>query len=69
MTELNDTPADAGGRCFFARDSTLIAKQVRRMYSEGNLARFLVLKPRYDRQEVRNTDFYRRVLPSRYYVR
>lgn len=65
MTELNDALADAGGRCSFAKDSILTAKQVRRMYSEGNLARFLVLKSRYDRQEVLSTDFYRRVLAPR----
>jgi decaprenylphospho-beta-D-ribofuranose 2-oxidase len=65
MTELNDALADAGGRCYFAKDSTLTSEQVHRMYSEDHLARFLVLKSRYDRQEVLSTDFYRRVLAPR----
>lgn len=62
MAELNDALADAGGRCYFAKDSTLTSKQVRRMYSEEHLARFLVLKSRYDSQEVLSTDLYRRAL-------
>ncbi|HEX8034210.1 MAG TPA: FAD-binding oxidoreductase [Ktedonobacterales bacterium] len=65
MTELNDALADAGGRCYFAKDSTLTSEQVRRMYSEDHLARFLVLKSRYDRRDVLSTDFYRRVLAPR----
>lgn len=65
MAELNDALADAGGRCYFAKDSTLTSEQVRRMYSEDHLARFLVLKSRYDSQEVLSTDLYRRVLALR----
>lgn len=65
MTELNEALADAGGRCYFAKDSTLTSEQVRRMYSQDHLARFLVLKSRYDRQKVLSTDLYRRVLAPR----
>ena len=65
MAMLNDALVEAGGRCYFAKDSTLTFEQAHRMYSGDNLARLLVLKSRYDRQEVLSTDLYRRLLVSR----
>ncbi len=66
MRTLNDLLADSGGRCYFAKDSTATAEQVRRMYSAEALARFLVLKKRYDDSGLLATNLYRRTLaPTR----
>jgi FAD/FMN-containing dehydrogenase len=62
MDEMNTLVADAGGRCYFAKDSTLTPAQARRMLPAENLARFLVLKSTYDPRTLLSTDLYRRLL-------
>ena len=59
---LNDLLADYGGRCYFAKDSTLTSSQAERMIAQGTLARFVVLKQRCDPSGLLATDLYRRVL-------
>lgn len=63
---LNDLVAEYGGRCYFAKDSTLTADQVHRMYPAAKLARFLVLKAQCDPLGLLSSDLYRRalILPS-----
>lgn len=59
---LNDLLADYGGRCYFAKDSTLSPAQASRMIAQETLARFVVLKQRCDPSGLLATDLYRRVL-------
>ena len=62
MGELNDVVADAGGNCYFAKDSTLTAEQERRMVAPERLERFFALKRQYDPRGLLTTDLYRRAL-------
>ena len=62
LATLNDLLADYGGRCYFAKDSTLTASQAARMIAQETLARFVVLKQRCDPSGLLATDLYRRVL-------
>jgi FAD/FMN-containing dehydrogenase len=62
MGELNDLVAEAGGRCYFAKDSTATAEQVRRMYSQDQLDQFAALKLQYDPHGLLSSNLYRRVL-------
>jgi decaprenylphospho-beta-D-ribofuranose 2-oxidase len=62
MRELNDLLADHGGRCYFAKDSTVTTDQVKRMYPADNLARFHQLKKQYDPSCLFSTNLYRRAL-------
>ncbi|HLJ80081.1 MAG TPA: FAD-binding oxidoreductase, partial [Ktedonobacterales bacterium] len=62
LRELNDVVADHGGRCYFAKDSTVTAEQARRMFPAERLARFAALKRQYDPQGLLTNDLYRRVL-------
>ena len=62
MRELNDVLVDHGGRCYFAKDSTVIVDQVRRMYPADNLARLHQLKKQYDPSGLFCTNLYRRAL-------
>lgn len=59
--ELNDLVAVAGGSCYFAKDSTATAEQVRRMYPDDALAQFATLKQQYDPKGVLSSNLYRRV--------
>lgn len=59
---LNELLADYGGRCYFAKDSTLSPTQASRMFAQETLARFVVLKQRCDPSGLLATDLYRRVL-------
>ena len=66
LATLNDILADHGGRCYFAKDSTLTHAQAARMIAQATLARFMLLKYRCDPHGLLATDLYRRVLqPSR----
>lgn len=66
LATLNDLMADVGGRCYFAKDSTLTRAQAARMIAPETLARFMLLKHRCDPHGLLATDLYRRVLqPSR----
>ncbi len=58
--ELNDLVAEAGGRCYFAKDSTATAEQVRRMYPTDALALFAALKQQYDPKGLLSSNLYRR---------
>jgi FAD/FMN-containing dehydrogenase len=62
MNELNAVLADAGGRVYFAKDSTATRAQVARMYPAVQLAHFHELKRRYDPDGLLSTDLYRRLL-------
>lgn len=59
---LNDVVADAGGRIYFAKDSTLTPAQTQRMYGDTTLEQFHVLKQRYDPQGLLSTDLYQRAI-------
>jgi FAD/FMN-containing dehydrogenase len=62
--ELADSVIEAGGRLYFAKDATLRADQVRRMFPPEALARFAALKRKYDPQERFVSALSRRVLTS-----
>lgn len=59
---LNDLVADAGGRIYFAKDSTLTSEQTQRMYGAEALEHFHTLKRRYDPQGLLTSDLYRRTI-------
>lgn len=61
LTTLNDLVADAGGRIYFAKDSTLTPAQTQRMYGAA-LDRFHALKQRYDASGLLSTDLYQRAI-------
>ena len=60
--DLDRLVLDAGGRFYFAKDSTLTPYAAARYLGEATLARFRALKTRCDPQDVLQTDLYRRVL-------
>ncbi len=62
LSDLNDITADAGGRCYFAKDSTATAAQVGRMYPAERIAEFLALKRQVDPDGLLSTSLYRRAL-------
>jgi decaprenylphospho-beta-D-ribofuranose 2-oxidase len=62
MHELNEILADHGGRCYFVKDSTVTADQVRRMYPTEALARFHALKQHYDPTQLFSSNLFRRAL-------
>ncbi|MGH2514727.1 MAG: FAD-binding protein [Ktedonobacterales bacterium] len=62
MRLLNDVVADFGGRCYFAKDSTVTAAQTRRMFPAERLAHFAALKRQYDPHGLLTNDLYRRAL-------
>jgi FAD/FMN-containing dehydrogenase len=59
---LNDIAAEAGGRVYFAKDSTLTPAQTQRMYPAEALEQFHALKQRYDPQGLLTTDLYQRAI-------
>ncbi|HEV8194863.1 MAG TPA: D-arabinono-1,4-lactone oxidase, partial [Ktedonobacterales bacterium] len=62
MSVLNELVAEAGGRCYFAKDSTATAEQVRRMYPQKQFHQFAALKQQYDPHTLLSSDLYRRTL-------
>lgn len=64
MQNLNDLLADAGGRVYFAKDSTATAAQVQRMYPADRLTTFAARKVQYDPNNLLSTNLYRRLLAS-----
>jgi decaprenylphospho-beta-D-ribofuranose 2-oxidase len=62
MGELNDVLVDHGGRCYFAKDSTVTKDQVDRMYPAENLAKLAQVKKQYDPSGLFSTNLYRRTL-------
>lgn len=59
--ELAELVVGAGGRFYFAKDSTLTAAQARRMFPAENLARFRALKRACDPENVLETALSRRL--------
>ncbi|MBK7645521.1 MAG: FAD-binding oxidoreductase [Planctomycetes bacterium] len=53
--ELSERVLDAGGRFYFAKDSTLTPAQAQRMFPPENLARFRALKRELDPQNLLQT--------------
>jgi len=60
--DLDRLVLEAGGRFYFAKDSTLTPYAAARYLGEATLARFQALKARCDPQAVLQTELYRRVL-------
>jgi FAD/FMN-containing dehydrogenase len=58
---LGERVLDAGGRFYFAKDSTLTAAQARRMFPSENLARFFALKRELDPENLFQTALSRRL--------
>lgn len=58
---LNDIAAEADGRIYFAKDSTLAPAQTQRMYGDA-LEHFHALKRQYDPQGLLTTDLYQRAI-------
>jgi decaprenylphospho-beta-D-ribofuranose 2-oxidase len=64
--ELDRLVCDAGGRLYFAKDSTTTPTVVRRLLGSDRLDRFLRLKSACDPDYILETDLFRRLLqPSR----
>jgi len=59
--DLNRLVAEAGGRFYFAKDSTLTPHIAARYLGDETLARFHALKQRCDPQHLLQTELYRRV--------
>src|SRR6185295_4960589 len=60
--ELDRMVLEAGGRFYFAKDSSLTPHAAARYLGEATLARFKALKARCDPHEILQTELYRRVL-------
>lgn len=58
--ELSEVVLDAGGRFYFAKDSTLTRAQVERFLGAEVIARFRTLKRRCDPEGLLESDLYRR---------
>ena len=58
---MDDIVLDAGGRFYFAKDSTLTAQAVRRSLGAEATERFAELKARCDPDGILETDLYRRL--------
>jgi FAD/FMN-containing dehydrogenase len=59
--DLTALALEAGGRFYFAKDSTLTRKSLRTYLEEDRVRRFLALKHRYDPDGLLQTDLYRRI--------
>ncbi len=64
MGELDEIVLAAGGRFYFAKDSTLQPESVRKFLGEGKLSSFAALKRRCDPDGILQTNLSRRVLPD-----
>ncbi len=62
--EMNQIVLEAGGRFYFAKDSTLTPDVAARYLGEETLRRFRALKERCDPHHLLQTDLYRRVLAA-----
>ena len=63
--EFDALVLEAGGRLYFAKDSTTTAATVRRAYGEERIERFLALKRVCDPEDRLVTDLFRRLLCGR----
>jgi hypothetical protein len=59
--EMDKLVIEAGGRFYFAKDSTLHESRLESYLSEERVAKFLELKRRCDPENVLQTDLFRRV--------
>jgi decaprenylphospho-beta-D-ribofuranose 2-oxidase len=59
--ELSERVLDAGGRFYFAKDSTLTPAQAARMFPAANLERFRALKRELDPHNLLQTGLSRRL--------
>jgi decaprenylphospho-beta-D-ribofuranose 2-oxidase len=62
LGNLNDIVAEAGGRIYFAKDSTLTPAQTRRLYGDEALEDFHMLKEQCDPKRLLSTDLYQRAI-------
>jgi FAD/FMN-containing dehydrogenase len=62
--ELTRVVLDAGGRFYFAKDSTLTAPDLARYRAEERVQRFLALKRTCDPESLLETDLWRRLFPK-----
>lgn len=62
--ELDEIVLAAGGRFYFAKDSTLRPEVVTAYLGKETVQRFLALKARYDPEELLQTNLWRRAFPS-----
>jgi FAD/FMN-containing dehydrogenase len=60
--ELDEIVLAAGGRFYFAKDSTLDAARSRRYLGEGTIAQLRKLKEQVDPEHLLQHDLYRRCL-------
>ncbi|MFZ0545718.1 MAG: FAD-binding oxidoreductase [Candidatus Promineifilaceae bacterium] len=61
--ELDEIVLQAGGRFYFAKDSTLRPEVVSTYLGEENVQRFLQLKEKYDPEMILQTNLWRRAFP------
>jgi hypothetical protein len=59
---MDPVVAEAGGRFYFAKDSTMTPELLRRVYPKERLERFLELKRRLDGGQILRTDLSRRLI-------
>lgn len=62
--EMDPIVLDAGGRFYFAKDSTLHPSRLATFYAEPRVQQFLALKRRLDPENLLQTDLYRRLFPQ-----
>lgn len=61
--DMDEIVLEAGGRFYFAKDSTLTAENARRFLGEETLERFNALRARLDPEGLLQTELSKRVLP------
>jgi hypothetical protein len=64
LAELDSIVLEAGGRFYFAKDSTLTAARAQAFLGESALARFRELKTELDPLGILESDLYRRCFPE-----
>jgi FAD/FMN-containing dehydrogenase len=62
--ELDQIVLEAGGRFYFAKDSTLRPEVVAAYLGQENVQRFRELKEKYDPDQILQTNLWRRTFPS-----
>jgi FAD/FMN-containing dehydrogenase len=62
--EMDEVVVDAGGRFYFAKDSTLRPEVVVATLGADTVARFRALKATYDPEQLLETNLWRRLFPS-----
>jgi decaprenylphospho-beta-D-ribofuranose 2-oxidase len=62
--DLDKIVLEAGGRFYFAKDSTLHPDTVATYLGQEAVQRFLSLKAQYDPEQILQTNLWRRAFPS-----